>query len=89
MAELVDAQVSEACDGDIVEVRFLSSAFIMNPMKALDFYWLCGLLEGEGSFMKGPPSRPQYPILTVTSTDEDVLQRVSKLFGVGYLTDQD
>ena len=26
VAELVDAQVSEACDGDIVEVRFLSSA---------------------------------------------------------------
>lgn len=53
-------------------------------MEDSDFYWLCGLLEGEGSFMKGPPSRPQYPILTVTSTDEDVIQRVSKLFGVTY-----
>ncbi|OLE53864.1 MAG: hypothetical protein AUG51_11300 [Acidobacteria bacterium 13_1_20CM_3_53_8] len=53
-------------------------------MQDSDFYWLCGLLEGEGSFMKGPPSRPQYPILTVTSTDEDVIQRVSILFGVTY-----
>ena len=26
MAELADAQVSEACDGDIVEVQVLSSA---------------------------------------------------------------
>jgi hypothetical protein len=26
VAELVDAQVSEACDGDIVEVQVLSSA---------------------------------------------------------------
>ncbi len=28
VAELVDAQVSEACDGDIVMVRFHSSAFL-------------------------------------------------------------
>ena len=29
VAELADAQVSEACDGDIVEVRSLSSAFLL------------------------------------------------------------
>jgi hypothetical protein len=28
VAELADAQVSEACDGDIVEVQVLSSAFV-------------------------------------------------------------
>ena len=49
-----------------------------------DFHWLCGLLEGEGSFMKGPPSRPQYPIISMCSTDEDVMQRLSVLFGVVY-----
>jgi hypothetical protein len=49
-----------------------------------DFFWLCGLLEGEGSFMKGPPSRPQYPVLSITSTDEGVIQRVSDLLGVRY-----
>jgi DNA-binding NarL/FixJ family response regulator len=49
-----------------------------------EFFWLCGLLEGEGSFMKGPPSRPQYPVLSVTSTDEDVIQRVGGLLGVSY-----
>ena len=49
-----------------------------------DFFWLCGLLEGEGSFMKGPPSRPQYPVLSITSTDEDVIQRVGDLLGVRY-----
>jgi hypothetical protein len=53
-------------------------------MKESDFYWLCGLLEGEGSFMKGPPSRPQYPVLSVTSTDEDVIQRISALLNVRY-----
>ena len=34
--------------------------------------------------MKGPPSCPQYPVITVTSTDEDVIQRVSVLLGKGY-----
>jgi hypothetical protein len=53
-------------------------------MKDSDFYWLCGLLEGEGSFMKGPPSQSNYPIISVTSTDEDVIQRVSILFSVKY-----
>ncbi|MCA1643648.1 MAG: hypothetical protein LC785_17285 [Acidobacteria bacterium] len=53
-------------------------------MDESDFYWLCGLLEGEGSFMKGPPSRPQYPALSITSTDEDVIQRVASLLAVSY-----
>ncbi|HEX8652422.1 MAG TPA: hypothetical protein VF708_16525 [Pyrinomonadaceae bacterium] len=53
-------------------------------MNDSDFYWLCGLLEGEGSFMKGPPSRPQYPVVSMCSTDEDVMQRLSALFGVVY-----
>ena len=29
VAELADAQVSEACDGDIVEVQVLSSALLL------------------------------------------------------------
>ena len=31
VAELADAQVSEACDGDIVEVQVLSSAPTLTP----------------------------------------------------------
>jgi DNA-binding NarL/FixJ family response regulator len=53
-------------------------------MTKSDFYWLCGYLEGEGSFMKGPPSRPQYPVLSATSTDEDIIQRVGQLLNVSY-----
>ena len=33
VAELADAQVSEACDGDIVEVQVLSSAPFFRKMK--------------------------------------------------------
>ena len=45
-------------------------------------YWLAGLLEGEGSFMAGSPSRPHSPTVCMTTTDEDVIQRVSDIFGV-------
>ena len=41
VAELADAQVSEACDGDIVEVQVLSSAPSMhaaNPTNGFAFF---------------------------------------------------
>ena len=40
VAELADAQVSEACDGDIVEVQVLSSApgSRANPFRARLFF---------------------------------------------------
>jgi len=47
-------------------------------------YWLAGYLEGEGSFMKGSPSNPNQPIIVVSSTDEDVIQKVAQLFGRRY-----
>lgn len=50
-----------------------------------DLSWLAGLLEGEGSFMM---SRNHvggkvylYPKIVVSMTDEDVIARVSSLFG--------
>ena len=46
--------------------------------------WLAGYLEGEGSFVKGPPSAPNSPRITVQSTDEDVIQMVAALFGRAY-----
>lgn len=46
-----------------------------------DRYWLAGLLEGEGSFLKGPPSAPRYPVLSLQMTDEDVVARVAAMLG--------
>ena len=51
---------------------------MLNSLK--DLYWLAGLLEGEGSFMHGPPSKPNSPIISVDMTDEDVIARVSEIF---------
>lgn len=44
-------------------------------------HWLAGLLEGEGSFLKGPPSAPRHPVIALQMTDEDVVQRVGTMFG--------
>ena len=49
-----------------------------------NFYWLVGLLEGEGSFLKPSPSKPREPKIDVEMKDEDVIRRVAALLGVGY-----
>ncbi len=46
-----------------------------------DLHWLAGLLEGEGSFLAGPPSQPRTPALVVHMTDRDVVERVARLLG--------
>jgi hypothetical protein len=53
-------------------------------MEEKSLYWLAGLLEGEGSFLCGPPSSPHCPIVTCSMTDEDVILRLANLWGVSY-----
>jgi len=43
--------------------------------------WLAGLLEGEGTFVKGSPAKPRRPITALGMTDEDVVRRVTDLWG--------
>jgi hypothetical protein len=50
-----------------------------------DKYWLAGLLEGEGSFMPGPPSDPNRPRISVQMTDKDVIEEVAELFDLEYI----
>jgi len=45
---------------------------------------LQALPDGEGTSLKGPPSRPGYPIVAVEMTDEDVVGRVAGLWGCSY-----
>lgn len=44
-----------------------------------DLYWFVGLLEGEGTFLKGPPSGPRCAIVRLAMTDEDVVVRAATL----------
>ena len=48
-------------------------------MDLYSFYWLAGILEGEGTFMSGPPSRPNAPIVRISMTDRDVVERSAAL----------
>jgi hypothetical protein len=48
------------------------------------FYWLVGLLEGEGSFMRGAPSSPNAPRVSVAMTDEDIIARVAEICHAKY-----
>lgn len=52
-------------------------------MQKSDLNWLAGLLEGEGSFLLGPPSRSHLPIIRVEMVDGDVIRRAAELLGVG------
>ncbi len=54
-------------------------------MKNSDLHWLAGFLEGEGSFLKGPPSCSNLPIVQAVTTDEDVIYRVSQLFNTKHM----
>jgi hypothetical protein len=47
----------------------------------IEFHWLVGVLEGEGTFLRGAPSNPGTPILRVSMTDRDVVEHVATLFG--------
>jgi hypothetical protein len=49
--------------------------------RSLDFLWLAGLLEAEGTFLKPPPSSPRSPIVACRMTDRDVIERVADRFG--------
>lgn len=51
-------------------------------MTDLELAWLAGLLEGEGSFLRPPPSDLKRPRISIEMTDEDVMQRVADLVGL-------
>ncbi len=50
-------------------------------MTDTDLGWLAGILEGEGSFMAGPPSSLNSTTLVMATTDFDVAARAAALLG--------
>lgn len=63
-----------------MQARQASAVEVEMAASELERYWLAGLLEGEGSFVKGPPSDPRSPIVRLSMTDEDVVCRVGRIF---------
>jgi hypothetical protein len=52
------------------------------PIDQSDLHWLAGLLEGEGTFLAGPPSAPRSPAVQVSMVDRDIIERVGVLLDV-------
>ena len=48
-------------------------------MELHPLYWLAGILEGEGTFMRGTPSSPNSPIARICMTDRDTVTRAALL----------
>jgi hypothetical protein len=46
-----------------------------------DLCWLAGLIEGEGTFLAGPPSAPRSPAVQLSMVDRDVVERAGALLG--------
>ena len=44
-----------------------------------EFHWLTGILEGEGTFLAGPPSSPNTCAVRVEMTDRDVIAHIAGL----------
>ncbi len=55
------------------------------PIADGDLHWLAGLLEGEGSFLAGPPSAPRSPAVQVAMVDRDVVARAGGLLAVAVM----
>lgn len=51
----------------------------MRLIKDQDFFWLIGILEGEGTFLAAPRSERGIPVVRVSVTDRDVVERVGRL----------
>ena len=60
----------------------ICSCHVLGPIPRiteLDLHWLAGLLEGEGTFMTGPPSAPRAPVIQFWMTDRDVVERAGAM----------
>lgn len=52
------------------------------PFSFCELYWLAGWLEGEGSFVRPPPSDPRRPRISGQTCDRDVAREVGRLLAV-------
>lgn len=70
-------------DHRLCEHVFVSQVVEPEQVPHEDLHWLAGLIEGEGSFLAGPPSAPRSPIVQVSMVDRDIIERAGALLGSG------
>jgi hypothetical protein len=52
------------------------------PIDPPDLHWVAGLLDGEGTFLAGPPSAPRSPAVQLAMVDRDIVERAAALLRV-------
>jgi hypothetical protein len=62
---------------------FVSGTLELTPITDQDLAWLAGLIEGEGTFLAGPPSAPRTPAVQLSMVDRDVVERAGSLLEAG------
>lgn len=55
----------------------------LRQMTETELAWVAGLIEGEGTFFCTKRRERRYPVIAVGMTDEDVIQKLYLLVGVG------
>ena len=63
----------------VCEHVFVSAPVEIATISERDLCWLAGLIEGEGTFLAGPPSAPRTPAIQVSMVDRDVVERAGSL----------
>lgn len=58
-------------------------------MSSCELYWLAGWLEGEGSFLRPPPSDARRPRIMARTRDLDVAKEVGRMLRVEPLFSHD
>jgi hypothetical protein len=61
---------------------FVATVQELPPISGPDLCWLAGLIEGEGTFLAGPPSAPRSPAVQLSMVDRDIVERAGALLGV-------
>jgi hypothetical protein len=64
---------------------FVPHARPVPPIDEKNLRWLAGLLEGEGTFLAGPPSAPRSPAIQFWMTDRDVVERAASMLEAGVM----
>lgn len=80
MGERRQQQIQKMLDLSDWEVQAFLKLSIPERNSNAELYWLAGLLEAEGTFLTGIPTRPNKIAIRLWMTDRDIVARVGEIW---------
>lgn len=80
MGERRQQQIQKMLDLSDWDVEPFLKLSIPENGSSAELYWLAGLLEAEGTFLKGSSSRPNQVAMRLWMTDRDIVARVGEIW---------